>query len=260
MILTADSLRYLFAAILNPFFISFMLLVLAIVWLLIYGDGRLVRSSLFVSFIGFLLFSTGWLPSLLIGAFEKQYEIVVKANPEIHWIVVLGGGHHTEHVGVPPNDLLTSASIDRLVEGVRLYRQLRKSKLVLSGGAMRPMETIPEASYLASIASWFDIPINDIVLETDSFNTADEAVAIKKILQNESFYLVTSAIHMPRAMALCRQQQLNPIAAPTDFMLLHASDSRWEDNYLPNANNFSRSGVAWHEILGFAWGKLRNLL
>ena len=260
MMITDVDLRYFFAAIVNPFFISFLLLALAIAWLLICGDSRLVRSFLLLSFIGFLSFGTGWLPAALITAFEAQYPIVLKANTDIHWVVVLGGGHHAQRVGVPANDLLSSASIDRLVEGVRVYRQLPASKLLLSGGAMRPMETISEASYLASIVSWFDVPINDIVLETESNNTADEAVAIKKIVDKESFYLVTSAVHMPRAMALCRQQGLNPIAAPTDFMSMYASDSRWEDIYLPNANNLAESSTAWHEVLGLVWGRLRGLL
>ena len=260
MVNMAADFRYFFAAILNPFFIGFMLLAISIAWLFIAGDRRLVRVGLLLSLIIFLILGTGWLPARLVAMLEQQYAIVSQANPDVHWIVVLGGGHNTEHAGVPPNDLLSSESMARLVEGVRLYRQLPQAKLLLSGGAMRPMETIAEATYLANIVSWFDIPKRDVVLETDSFNTADEAEEIEKIVHTEPCYLVTSAIHMPRAMALFRQQGLHPIAAPTDNMLLRMNDNRWEDNYLPNARNMLRTQSTWHEVLGLIWGKCRGLL
>lgn len=255
--MTADGFRYLFAAILNPFFLSLLLMALSIIWLWLDGDSRLVRGCLLLSFMMFFLFSTGWVPSMIMNAFEKQNTIVTEPNPAIHWVVVFGGGHDAGNV--PANDVLTSESITRLVEGVRLYRQLPRAKLLLSGGALRSTETISEAAYLARIVSWFDIPKNNIVLETDSFNTADEAVALKQIVHHEPFYLVTSAVHMPRAMALCRQQGLSPIAAPADFMSLHANKC-WEDKYLPNPKNFNYSNTAWHEVLGLVWGKLRGLL
>lgn len=258
--MTAAAFRYFFEAILNPFFLGFLLLTLSIVWVLLHGDGRMARSCLLFSFAGFLLLSTGWLPSVLTAVLEKQYSIVMRVDPSIHWIVVLGGGHNGERVEVPANELLSAVSIERLVEGVRLYRKLPYAKLLMSGGAMRPKEKTSEAAYLANVVSWFDIPRNNVVLEDGSFNTADEAVAIKKIVRNEPFYLVTSAVHMPRSMALCHRQGLHPIAAPIDYLSRHISDGPWEDRYLPNARNLVRSNTAWHELLGLFWGRARGLL
>jgi uncharacterized SAM-binding protein YcdF (DUF218 family) len=255
----AASLRHFFEALFNPFFICFLLLAISVAWLWLYGDGRVVRSCLLLSLFGTLVASTGWFPAALTRTLESQYAVVMKIDPEIHWIVVLGGGHDLAHAGLPANDLLSSVSIERLVEGVRLYRQLPQAKLIVSGGVASSIDTVSEAAYLAKVASWFGIPVQDIVLEATSINTADEAVEIKKIIDHEPFYLVTSAIHMPRSMSLCLKQGLNPIAAPTDPILVDPKDQRWEMS-LPSASNLVRTNVAWHEILGMVWGKIRGIL
>ena len=252
-------IRHALEAVFNPYFISFLLLFFSILWLCFRGDGWVVRSSLSLAMLGFFLFSTGWLPAVITNKLESQYNVVEKANPAIKWIVVLGGGYNsTSYKGVPANDILSSASLERLVEGVRLYREIPDAKLLLSGGASNKKD-LSEAEYLANVAQWFDVPKKDIVLEPDALNTAEEAVAIKKLVQEEPFYLVTSAVHMPRAMALCAYQGLNPTAAPAGITLSRI-ETEWQKIALPNHTNLTYTSTAWHEILGLAWGKLRGIL
>jgi hypothetical protein len=59
--------------------------------------------------------------------------------------------------------------------------------------------------------------LSDIILRSLSKDTKDQAIHIRKILDNNSFILVTSASHMPRSIVLFRKQGLQPIPAPTDF-------------------------------------------
>jgi len=252
MMADIPAFRHFAESIVNPYFITLLLFALSLLLLCIRGDSRGVRAGLLLSLIGFLVLSTGWLPMVLTNKLENQHPVVEEVNPAIQWVVVLSGGQAVRD-DLPVNNLLYSASIKRLVEGVRLYRQLPAAKLLLSGGTYDGKMT--EASQLAMLASWFGIPSRDVVLETDSINTADQAVAIKKILGNKPFYLVTSAIHMPRALAFCRQQGLTPIAAPTDFTY-YWDDERWEKTYLPNPKNPVYVNIAWHEILGRAWAWL----
>ena len=244
--------RHLIEALFNPFFITLLLLAVSLLMLFVRGDSRLVRGGLLLSLLSFILFSTRWFPDTLTTVFEHQYAVVNQANPAISWIVVLGGGHE-DRINLPANDELFAASITRLVEGVRLYRQMPKAKLVLSGGSGYVGNT-SEAAYLAILASWFAIPSSDLVLELDSVNTADEAVFIKKIVHEESFYLVTSAYHMRRAMALCLKQGLHPVAAPTDFSVNHSAIA-----YIPDPRNLVHTNTVWHEMLGLIWAKVRGL-
>jgi len=248
--MTASPLvRHLIESLVNPFFILLVLLGLSLLLLEFRGNSKLVRTGFLMVLIGFLVFSTGWLPRYVTHKLENEYLLVTRPNPDIHWVVVLGGGHADGNES-PANQVLSSVSIKRLVEGVRLYRQLPAAKLLLSGGD--DSNGISEAEHLDQVIALFAISPADRVLETGSTNTASQAVAIKKWLQDKPFYLVTSAAHMPRAMELCLRQGLHPIAAPTDFTY-YWQDGNWEKIYMPGARNFAYLNIAWHEILGRIW-------
>lgn len=245
--------RHLFAAFLNPFIIGFVFVAGLLLWLIIWNKHRFLRSVCAFFLLGLILCSTDWLPMTLIRKLSGQYPVVMAINPNIHWVVVLGGGV-LETVDAPANQLLNPISLQRLVEGVRLYHQLPKAKLVLSGGSLSRGPAASEAVQFAKIASWFSIPRDDIVLETASINTADEAIAIQQFIYEEPFYLVTSAIHMPRSMALFSHQGLHPIAAPANYP--YTAVNYWYQHIVPNPYNFVLMNVALHELIGQAWERL----
>jgi len=248
--------RHLFEVMLNPFFLVLLFFTVLLVLLWFIGDHRFIRGGLVLVLVLLIFFSTGWFVQSLTRNLEDEYSPITKINPAIHWVVVLSGGQ-SDRIDMPANSLLSNVSIKRLLEGLRLYRQLPAAKLLLSGGGYG--FEVPEANHLSEIASWFAIPQSDIVLETKSINTADQIKAIKQIVHKEPFYLVTSAIHMPRSMQLCQAQGLHPIAAPTDYTL-YWNDERWAKRYLPNPHNLFYLSVAMHELLGRAWLKMRGEL
>ncbi|MBL7480504.1 YdcF family protein [Legionella bononiensis] len=241
--------RHLIELFINPFFLCFFLLGICtyLVWFRSYS--QFVRRTLLLVFLTLTVISTGWLPRYMTYNLESQYTIVTKPDPDVRWVVVLSGGQ-TQAAGLPPNDLLSSASMKRLIEGVRLLRLLPEAKLVLSGGGSAGDQ--PEALLLAELARWFSIPDHKVVLETKSINTADQARELVSLVKNEPFYLVTSAVHMPRAMALCQKQGLHPIAAPTDFTFFWSTDS-WGKLIIPNAYNLAYFSIGLHEVLGSLW-------
>ena len=246
--------RHFIEAIVNPFFIILCLLLISTTGLLFVKSQNHARYGISAGLIALTLLSTGWVPMLITEIFERQYPKIIKASPDIHWVVVLGGGQAQFAEG-EAYDLLSTASLRRLFEGVRLYRQLPQAKLVLSGGEC--CHKPPEAMRLADIASTLNLPPKQLVIEAASVNTVSQAKALVPLLQDKPFYLVTSAIHMPRAMALFCRQGLHPIAAPADFTY-YWQDERWEKYYLPNPKNLVYFNIAWHEILGIAWAKLQG--
>lgn len=230
-----------------------MLLFFLLLFFLAKGERQSqVFSGFVMIFLILMISSTGFIPRFITQQLEHYYPIVEQASPDIRWVVVLGGGQSSGNQQ-PENDLLYGTSIKRLVEGVRLYRQLPHAKLLLSGGGYG--SDIAESIRLAVLAKWFDIPDSDVVLETSSVNTFDQAVEIKKLLGTQPFYLVTSATHMYRSMHLCQQQGLRPIATPADFTL-YWQDERWEKRYLPHPQNLVYLNIALHELLGLAWAKI----
>lgn len=247
--------RHFMEALLNPVFL--IIFVFGILLIFLHRESRTrIFWGFFALFLSLVVFSTGWIPQTITHHLENQYAIVKQPNPEIRWIVVFSGGQ-MQDADKPDNMILYGASIKRLVEGVRLYRELPGSKLVLSGGGVG--QEIAEAKRLATLTKWFGIPDSDVVLEDKAINTAEEAIEVKKILGAQPFYLVTSAIHMHRAMLLCQSQGLTPIAAPTDFTVFW-QDERWEKTFLPNAHNLVYLSIALHEILGIGWGRMTGSL
>jgi uncharacterized SAM-binding protein YcdF (DUF218 family) len=168
------------------------------------------------------------------------------------WIVVLGGGSE-EQAGLAPLQQLSSSSVARLTEGIRLQRLFPNSKLWLSGGTAH-------SRLLAGAAQSLGVPRDRMVLSPNVLDTAEEARALHVGLGQERFVLVTSALHMRRAMALCHKAGMRPLAAPTDYV----SDCGvpWAPRHLlemvPHANAAVLLEQAFHEYLGLVWAKLRG--
>ncbi|MBA2709266.1 MAG: YdcF family protein [Tatlockia sp.] len=214
----------------------------------------ILRYGFLSLFILLIVFSSGWLAYGLTHKLENPYPPVTNVSQNIHWVVVLSAGQ-AEIKNFPINDLVYGSGIKRLIEGLRIYRQLPQSKILLSGGGFD--YEIPEATNLAELAIWFKIPAKDLVLEKTSKNTIGQIKAIKQLIHDEPFYLVTSAIHMPRSLCLCRTYGLNPIAAPTDYTF-YWNDKLWPIRYLPNTHNLFYLSIAMHEILGKTWAKIKG--
>ena len=81
---------------------------------------------------------------------------------------------------------------------------------------------------------------------------------LKKTLGKDSFYLVTSACHMPRSMAMFKKMGTRPIAAPADFQAVWGTQRGID--FFPKADALSDSERAFHEYLGLLWGWWRGLL
>jgi len=192
----------------------------------------------------------------LLRPLEYQYPPLLSLEniQNVKWIVVLGGGH-TSDSKLPITSQVSEASLIRLVEGIRLYRGVPKSKLILSGG--RPFEKISNAQVLADVAIAIGVKKQDLILEDISKDTEDEARLIQEIVSQERFILVTSASHMPRSMALFKKLGMDPIPAPTDY-LVKESQKMSPGMFYPGVSGLSKAERAFHEYLGIVWSKLRG--
>jgi uncharacterized SAM-binding protein YcdF (DUF218 family) len=217
--------------------------------------GRLGLRLVFLSLVFLTLFSFSATSYLLLAPLENQAgpyarpeELALKG---VRSIVVLSGGITGQ--GLTPADKLTTGSLKRLLEGVRLFKAMPGSKLVLSGGSF--YEEISEAEAMADLAVSLGVPEKSIQLEKGSWDTDDQAAALNKRLAGQGFALVTSAIHMPRALKLFRAQGLNPIPAPADFRTRGFKlDYRC---FFPSAGSLRGCEAAFYEYLGmvYTWVK-----
>src|SRR5260370_27753447 len=94
--------------------------------------------------------------------------------------------------------------------------------LIISGGRLPWQKSLPPISEsMAEMAEMMGVPKSSVVQERDSGNTYENALDVNAILKARHFHrilLVTSAMHMPRALALVKHQGIDAIAAPCDFV------------------------------------------
>ena len=95
------------------------------------------------------------------------------------------------------------------MEGIRLWKSVPDSKLVLSGGTFSPRKMATGLG-MALLARELGVPQDAIVLESRSWDTTDEARLLKPILGENKFALVTSAYHMRRAVLTFKRMGLDP--------------------------------------------------
>ena len=98
-------------------------------------------------------------------------------------------------------------------------------------------------------------PRRPAVAEVRSGSTAEHPENVRPLLADGPFVLVTSATHMPRAMASFRRAGLEPIAYPVG-PLVHGRYG-W-NSWLPSLESLGTLQAAWREVLGMAYYTLRG--
>ena len=167
------------------------------------------------------------------------------------WFVVVLGGEFSSDPRIAIASRLSQETIARLVEGVSLCKALSQCELILSGGPPG------QAEAMGNVAMALGVRQAEIVLEPNSHNTEQEGRFIAPIVGKAPFLLVTSASHMPRAMALLRKQGMNPIAAPTDYLAKEHERFNPEDIY-PGYYGLYEATRAVYEYLGLTWEGLNG--
>ena len=158
---------------------------------------------------------------------------------------------------LPLTSQVDNRSLHRLAEGIRVLQYAPQAKLVLTGG--RGFDPVPNARIVARLAKLFGVPSARIVVRTSPSSTVEEAQAIKPLVGSTPFILVTTASHMPRAVAVFEKQGMRPIAAPADHELKQAPGST-ADMFFPDSTNLAMTHTAVYELLGLAWYRLRGYI
>ncbi len=199
----------------------------------------------------FLLLATPFLPRYLGARLEKQYwPLRAEAVPMLGdsvYIHVLGSGYGLDE-RIPATSQLAAVAKGRLMEGLRLHRALPNSVLVCSAGSVMGKETQASVTRKAAILLGAD---STRIIRLDKPNTtSEEAEALKEQIGiRVKLVLVTDAMHMPRAMDAFKKRGFAPMASPTNYRVLEASN---ELPFLwgPSLDNLQLMGVVLHEFAG----------
>ena len=184
---------------------------------------RLAAAALvLIALIGFLPIGRA-----LTIALENRFPRWEEAGPPPAGIIVLGGAVSAYRLATRGEVGLTDAA-ERILVVPELARKFPDAKIVYSGGD--PGLFTKHGSEAAVIPALFEklgVPPDRITLESRSRNTAENAVYSKALAApkpGERWLLVTSAMHMPRAIGAFREAGFPVEAYPVDY-----KTNGWQD-------------------------------
>lgn len=219
---------------------------------------RFATIAISLSLAILLLCGNAWVAKYMVRSLEWQ-NIPSSQVPKAEAIVVLGGGTKSATWPRPTVDL--SEAGDRIIYAAQLYFQKKAPIIILSGGRIDWRGSgSPESADMATILTSIGVPSEVIIQEPDSLNTYQNAVNVRKILaerQIKKVLLITSAMHIPRALKIFHRQGIDVIPTPTDFLVsqddlqeLTSTPKSAILKLLPDIDNLHQFTVALKEYLG----------
>ncbi|MBX9709506.1 MAG: YdcF family protein [Xanthobacteraceae bacterium] len=166
-------------------------------------------------------------------------------------IIVLGGAINPE-LSQARGTAEINASGERMTAAAELALRFKDARIVLSGGnnaLINPVST--EAAVGARFLENLGVASSRIVREDKSRTTSENAVFTRDLLEpkpGEYWLLVTSAVHMPRAVGAFRAAGFDVDPYPVDWRT-----RGWQDAATPFdtlAAGLSRLDTAVHEWIG----------
>jgi uncharacterized SAM-binding protein YcdF (DUF218 family) len=240
VILSKYTFQYIY-----PLSLCFWLVILAV---LIRYQKKASLWFLFVSVGIFWIFTTPIVSSHMVASLEQKFlPVSIDKSPTADAIVVLGGS-----LAVPDSpriDIELTGNSDRILHAARLYRAGKATIVIAAGGAE---DTQPEAYDMKALLAEWGVPKKNVIIETESLNTYRNAVNTKPLLEKQGVkrvLLVTSAIHMPRALATFRTLGINAIPSPTDYLETDRKKHEIKD-FLPDIDALGKTSLAVKEYLG----------
>ncbi len=217
---------------------------------------RWVRILTVVVFLLNLLCSTPIVARTLIGLLEQQYPPFDRSSTQkFDAILVLSGGVASQG-SLRPSTELSPTSLERTLCGVDLFAAGFAPRLVLAGGDTAIFGEGPvEGEEMRQLALRLGVPPEAIIVEGHSRNTYENARETRRLLGERPVLLVTSASHIPRALALFRKQGLNVTPAPCDYFATNKPGD-WSGtdlfDFLPDVWALYMTTLAIIEVVGTA--------
>lgn len=227
-----------------------LLSILIWIWVGLFLMKKSVWAQRIVFIFGIVYFISAFylVPDLLVRNLESKYSPVDLSSIDFDstHILVLGGGH-VRDPRVTSIDQLSASTLSRLLEGMRIRFEVPGSKLICSGYG--GVDTVSNAAVMRSAAMELGVDGSRIQMLEKAANTWEEAQFYRDGFGTSvPLILVTSATHMKRAMMVFKAMGLDPIPAPTDFIVKKRIRRDWLSH-----ENFRKVQIALHEYIGLVY-------
>jgi uncharacterized SAM-binding protein YcdF (DUF218 family) len=213
-------------------------------------SARLLAS---LGIIGLLTLGFSPMANWLILPLEMRFPVPPLEGRQIDGIIVLGGAVQ-ERQTVTHGPLALNDAGDRVTALVALANRFPQARVLFTGGAgVYSAAPKPEAEVLRDHIVSLGLAEGRVQFESNSVDTYQNAVFSRDLMRpkaGETWLLVTSAWHMPRAVGCFRQAGFAVLAYPVDFRT-----GGWGDRlrgFSSLSDGLRRTEVATREWLGLA--------
>lgn len=204
--------------------------------------------------------TTPILPRALIVYLEGQYPPVALEKldtTKTYHIIVLGGGMGYDD-RLPATSLLEPLMLARLVEGIRVHRNLPNSLLVTSGYSS--INRKPQGVVAREAAISLGVDSLRVFAQGEPSSTAEEAdIYIKRFGKQTPLIIATSATHIPRSVYLFKKKGVaTVIAAPAQYRVKLQNPFSIHQYLFPRFKYWGDVQAGMHEVVGLWWAKWKN--
>src|SRR6185369_6667101 len=234
---------------------AILLLVVVSCLLLLLGWFALGSLILLIATIAAIVLAWTPVPYWLLRPLESRYPVFdlrqLDLTQSVRGIILLGGGINASRGDRPNGPIFTSAG-SRLFVALELAQLFPQASILLSGGVpdLLADKSYSEAGLTRDLLIRLGVPSARIVLEEKSRDTFENARESEKLFVSpaDRWLLVTSAAHMPRAMAAFGAKAAQLIPCCADYKTQGASDG---DRFFGSAaHGWLCADIAAHEWLG----------
>jgi uncharacterized SAM-binding protein YcdF (DUF218 family) len=235
-------------------------LILLILVLILRERSKAQTFTIVLAVMILWLCSTRYVSLTLVKSLEWRY-LPLPEMPAADVIVVLGGG--TESPQYPRPMVEVNAAGDRVIYAAELFKQGKGSFILVSGGNIPALDarTTTPAEDMALLLNMLGVPLDAVWMQPSSANTAEDALYSSILLKERGIsrvILVTSAIHMPRAVGLFTANGIDVTPAPVDYTVTQEVwNNLWGGNWqemlisaMPNASSLAQTTNAMKEYIG----------
>ena len=137
---------------------------------------------------------------------------------------------------------MNTSSALRVLEAANIRTRRPDCRVIVSGSATA-------ARTMAHQLHLLGVPDSLLSVDLMSNSTAASAKHVQPLIGDQPLFLVTSAGHMKRAVGVFRKLGMDPIPAPTDYLL---PGSSWVTAWMISSADLRASDLAVHEYVGLA--------
>ena len=221
---------------------------------------RIRRRLTVAALLATMVFANGWLAQNAIARYQAKPS-PMRADERYDVCILLSG-----LAGFDEKDKrgYFMPSSDRFIQTLRLYKLGHVRRIIVTGGQGNPFSRhkLRESDFLVQSFLEMGVPASDLLNERDARNTIENAVNTRRTLDSLGIrgkaVLVTSAVHMPRALRAFRSEGVDVRPFPCDFAIKPSGSPFTLQSLLPTPEGFLQWDRLLKEVVGTAFLSLKG--